>query len=150
MPTDLGPVFPPTFAGYPRHMAREDFAIWKHWYPTIEPKPLALYFDVQVGDGRAPPDDAEPWAKDLWLRLTRKRIDALLLHDDHVHLVELRHNATVNALGRLLAYRRLLHDDNPFDLPIVTELVTDFPDPDLPDLARRSRIKYTVVHLGAP
>lgn len=145
MPTVLHRSYPPDWPGYPPHMAREDFAIWKRWYPTVDPRPIELYFDVGLGEGREPLDTATPDERELWRHLTQKRADALLVFPDRVHLVELRHAATPNAIGRLLVYRRLLHDDNPFGTPITTELVTDQLDPDLPAIARATRITYTVI-----
>lgn len=144
MPTRLGRRFDPDFAGYPTHMAREDLEIWRRWYPTLPTKPIDLYFDVGLGEGRDAPPAAAAWERAYWRHITQKRADALLIYPDHVLLVELRDHATSSALGRLLMYRALLSRDNPFAIPIRAALVTNWPDPDIPALARANGIAYTV------
>lgn len=147
MPTRLSQRFPPDYTGWPPAMAPQDFRIWRAWYPKFQPHPEAIYFDVGVGAGRPAPETATPDQRKYWLRVTQKRIDALLIYPDHLRLIEMRHDASINALGRLLTYKALLESDNPFGLPIKVYLVTDNHDRDLAALCARHRIHYTVIDL---
>lgn len=144
LPTRLGQRFSPDFGGTPTAIAPHDLAIWRRWYPTVRPPPIELYFNVGVGFGRPAGDDATPNDREYWRTVTQKRIDALLVFPDYVALVELRHDANANSIGRLLTYTTLLRDDNPFRVPVVTYLVTDNYDPDIYQLCRRHRIIYNV------
>lgn len=145
MPTRLGRRFAPDYHGHPPHLSPQDSAIWFEWYPTLDPKPQDLYFDVGLGAGRpTPPGTPEPYAR-MWEHITQKRADALLIYPHSTVILELREAATANAIGRLLTYAHLLATDDPFGLPIRCHLVTNAPDPDLPSLARAHNIEYTIV-----
>jgi hypothetical protein len=145
MPTILGNPYTPDFSGRPPRMSQEDFPIWLSWFPAHRDRALALYFDVGLGlpDELPQSDDADQLLG--WIRNTQKRADVLVLRDSDVLLVELRFNAQLNAIGRLLGYVELLRDDNPFRLPIIPVLATNRRDSEVERLARSQRIVYDVV-----
>ena len=144
MPTTLGPRFPPNFSGPPPRMSREDFEIWRRWWPSVERGALALYFDVGLGlpDQLPETDDSKQLAG--WIRNTQKRADVIIERAEEVWLVELRFNAQSSAIGRLLTYQQLLMDDDPFHKLTGTYLVTNKFDSEVRRIAEAFGIIYTV------
>jgi len=128
-------------------MSQEDFPIWRAWYPSVKESALALYFDVGLGlpDELPQSDDAEQLLG--WIRNTQKRADAIIERASDVLLVELRFNAQLNALGRLLGYVQLLKDDNPFSRSVIPILVTNRRDTEVERLAISQKIVYEVATL---
>lgn len=145
MPTILGPRFAPAFTGHPSRMSEEDFPIWSRWWPTIRPTVQTLYFDVGLGmpDELPQTEDADQLLG--WIRNTQKRADAILERRADVLLVELRFNAQLNAIGRLLGYKKLLEQDNPFRKLVIPLLVTNRKDSEVQALAQDLEITYDVV-----
>jgi hypothetical protein len=76
------------------------------------------------------------------LHNTQKRIDVLIETQKSWKIVELRHNATASALGRLIMYRNLWKSDPPDDRPVELMLVTDKYDPDVEAAAKELGIEY--------
>lgn len=145
MPTILGYRYPPTFDGYPPRMSAEDYQIWQRYWPQVKAAAQGIYFDVGLGlpDELPETDDAAQLLG--WIRNTQKRCDVLIEREEAVHLVELRFNAQLNAIGRLQGYMLLITDDNPFRKPIIPFLVTNRPDSEVERLCRSQAITYLVV-----
>lgn len=88
-----------------------------------------MWFDVAVGPWPyIPPKTPEDYAR-MWARLNQKRIDVVLDFGTFVAIVELRWDASASAIGRLMMYRDLLKDDDPFGKPVQLYLVTNKVDP---------------------
>lgn len=126
-------------------MSCEDLSIWHRWAPTQRRRWHALYFDVGLGPGLPPPDHQGVDLHAMWTRLTQKRADVVADAGDHWELIELRHSAQANALGRLLQYAALWRADPPDQRPLTLTLVTDFLDPTLPDLLANYNITYLII-----
>jgi hypothetical protein len=141
LPTPL----PPNWAGYPPHMSALDYPIWLKWAPAQRPRWSALYFDVGLGTGLPAPPAAGDRDRTMWQRLTQKRADVVADAGDHWELIELRHSAQANALGRLLQYQSLWNNDPPDSRHVALYLITDFLDPTLPTLLASHNITYTIV-----
>jgi hypothetical protein len=126
-------------------MSREDFEIWERWWPRVREGTEALYFDVGLGlpDDLPQSDDADQLFG--WIRNTQKRADALLERREQVWLVELRFQASLNAVGRLQGYRLLLQQDNPFQKAILPHLVTNRLDSDVKATAEALGQVFVVV-----
>lgn len=145
MPTFLGPPFPPTFNGWPPRMSPEDFEIWQRWRPAALQRAENLYFDVGLGlPDQLPRTDDVPQLEG-WIKNNQKRAD-VIIEGAEIWLVELRFNASPNAIGRLIVYQRLLLEDYPFDRrkPLISHLVTNRRDPDVAASAAALGIVYVV------
>jgi len=148
MPTELGHPYPPDFAGYPTHMSTSDFHIWVAYQPTIPKTALALYFDVRLGEGRPAGPETPDYLRRMWRLNTQKRADVVIEFPDRWHLIELRNNAQLNAIGRLLGYQQLWKLDPPDPRRLTIELVTDNTDADTAQLAQTQGFTYTVLPVG--
>jgi len=140
MATDLGPLFPNTFTGVPTHMSKQDFLIWTRYHSLTSQHFSGFYFDAAVGVGTIPPPGGEEKLRAAWIRLTKKRIDAIGIRTDAVWIIEVRATAGTSALGAVLTYMHLLRDDNPFSLPLAGAIITDRADED----SRRVMAAYNI------
>jgi len=140
MATDLGPLFPNNFTGIPTHMSTGDFNIWGRWHAFNWQHFSGFYFDAAVGVGTIPPPGGPEKLRAAWIRLTKKRIDAIGLRADAIWIIEVRATAGSSALGAVLTYLHLLRDDNPFSLPLAGAIITDRADDD----SRRVMAAYNI------
>ena len=145
MSTLLGRRFPPTTGIYPPHMSPEDFKLFKRWGIDALKDAINVYYDIGLGEG-APADIViEDNLRLMWQKITQKRADVVVEYLDHVDIVELRFNATSNAIGRLLAYQMLWNDEPPIAKETFIVLVSNRFDPDLERLAGQHNIRYLIV-----
>lgn len=145
MPTILKQPFSPDFGGQPPRMSTEDSVIWFSWYPTLNPKPQRLYFDVGLGNGRPFPAGGDESLRSMFLSNSQKRADVVMEFPDRWRIVELRDSAQSNAVGRLALYRELWKLDPPDRRPLELFLVTNNADPDLQLLTNPALITYIVL-----
>ena len=145
MPTVLGRRFPPTTGIYPPHMSPEDFKLFKRWGIAAFKEAINVYYDVGLGEGAPAPENTDPSMRLMWQKVTQKRADVIVEYLNHVDIVELRFNATSNAIGRLLSYQMLWLDDPPIAKLTFFNLVSNRFDPDLERLAGQHDIRYLIV-----
>lgn len=145
MTTALGTPYLPSWAGRPPHMSPEDYQIWQRWRPSLWGHVGTLYFDVAVGSVAPPSEMYDEKLRAGWVRLNQRRIDVVADRGETAEIIELRFDATPNAVGRLLMYAQLWHEDNPLQIPTTLTLVTNFERPDMRALCRAHSIDYHVV-----
>lgn len=145
MSTVLGRRVSPVSPFYPAHMSPEDFKLFKRWKADALKLAINVFFDVGLGEGIGPGDVTDPVMLKMWQKITQKRADVVVEYLDHVDIVELRFNATSNAIGRLLSYRMLWDDAPAIDKPTFIVLVSNRYDLDLERLAGIHNIRYTIV-----
>lgn len=144
MPTTLGQKYAVAWAGYPPHMSTEDEQIWKVAKPDLTKGALGIYYDVGLGGQTIVPPDTPPNLAGMWLRNTQKRVDVLLEFKAAWHIIELRHNASATAFGRIMQYRKLWEADPPDKRPVMLTIVTNRYDPDLEEMCKDFGIRYLV------
>ena len=145
MPTILKEKYSPDFMGRPPHMAAQDLNLWYRSRPILIKEAINLYFDVGLGGQIEIPPETSPEMAAMWLLNTQKRADVVIEQKDLWVIVELRFDATANALGRLLTYISLWNL-NLFDLkPVRGMLVTNKKDTDIEFAAATMGIEFLVV-----
>ncbi len=147
MATRLGTPWPPIISRTPPHMAPEDYEIYRAWWPQHASKATLVFYDVGVGSGRTDtiPLNAPDNFAGAWIHNTQKRIDMLAVMPGEVWLIELRHYATSNAIGRLLQYKLLWEEDPQLQGKLRLFLVSNSHDPDLDKLAKMNGVTYNWV-----
>ena len=145
MPTVLGRRFPPITTTYPPHMSPEDYKLFKRWMIDAFRSAINVYYDVGLGEGSPSGMELDPSMLKMWQKVTQKRADVVVEYLEYVDIVELRFNATSNAIGRLLSYRMLWQDDPPINKTAFFSLVSNRFDPDLERLAGEHNIHYLIV-----
>lgn len=145
MTVQLGTAFSPTWSGRPPHMSPEDRQIWERWRSSsMVGLAERVYFDVGLTTAVAPPGTDLSMSR-MWERVTAQRIDVVLEYPKEWFIVELRHDASASAIGRLLSYIMLWGQDPPDKRPVSAILVTDRPAVGLADLSNRHGVKLVVV-----
>ncbi len=145
MTTVLGRRFPPTTGLYPPHMSPEDYKLFKRWGVDALKNAINVYYDVGLGEGAPAPLSVDESLSRMWTKITQKRADIVIEYLDHVDIVELRFNATSNAIGRLMSYRMLWDDAPAINKEAFMVLVSNRFDPDLERLSEINNIRYTIV-----
>jgi len=145
MPPDLGNRYDPTWQGNPPHMAPQDLVLWQRCRSNFYPRVGAWYFDVAVGEGSGPPTDRDDAIALAYYRLTRKRIDAVGETPRAWHLLELRPNAGLGALGSIQTYRSLWERDPPDHRPVEAWLITDRAEPDTMRTAVNANVRILIL-----
>jgi len=145
MPTDLGRPFSPIITRVPPHMSPEDTPIYRRWAVTGLKNALRQYFDVGLGYVEVPDRSLSPEIIKSWIRINQKRADAVVEYEDHVKIVEFRHEVTPNAIGRILTYGMLWKDDAVIEKPYKLLIVSNRYDKDVDHLASSIGILYEVV-----
>lgn len=145
MPTILGREYPPKVQVFPPHMASEDLPIYTRWAIDGLKGALRQFFDVGLGLGADPiPGISQP-IRNMWEKVTQKRADAVIEYENHVKLIEFRHMATANAIGRVLTYHALWKDDRVIPKAVELYLVTNHGDRDVERMCKLFDITYMVV-----
>jgi len=136
----MGNRYETTYDGWPEHMSTEDYEIWQRWRPVALPQALYLWFDVGLGEGGTVPAGADQNETRMWTFITQKRADTLIEYPSGIAIVELRHNTTANAIGRLLMYGELWKQDPKINKPLVLILVSNRIDADVEMIAKKTGI----------
>lgn len=125
MAVDLGPSFPPDFAGIPPHVSAEDLTIWRGFQRRFRTRYQRLFFDAALGRGAKVTEPVRPSVAAAWERLTRFRADVVGDTGAGWELIELRPNAGPGAIGALQVYTTLWREGPPDARPLRAVLVTD-------------------------
>lgn len=133
---DIHP-FPYIQQSYYPHMSPEDTDLWNRFIMTNPDFADFVYYDVPVGTLPHKIESAQRPITEKYVRQTYlKRIDALTHRNNLLHLIELKPNAGMIALGQVIMYRHCLAKMLGHDLNIHAMIVTDQADIDLPELAQ--------------
>jgi hypothetical protein len=93
-------------ARYP-HLLDQDAPILTAYLLEHGHRYHTVFFDVQVGQGRDPGPDYQDNIRNMAIRLSRRRIDALGLGKDTVDIIEITEAAGTTAIGQLITYQEL-------------------------------------------
>jgi hypothetical protein len=141
----LGRAFPPDWEGYPPHMSARDFQLWIRFTKTHPTLATAYHFDVTLGNGDPSQEPSPEPMNGMWRSLTSYRADVIANTPDGWTLIELRDNASSGALGALILYAHLWHEDPPDTRPLTLLLVTNRIHPDLAPLLPKHSIHLVIV-----
>lgn len=116
---------PLTRDGRYKHMAKRDAAVWDRWLRIHAEHWQGVAYDVAVG-GVLPSEAPEEGAfHKMWQYETALKIDALVVRDDRVLVVEVRPWATVSALGAALCYTMVLDRAGLSKVPLFPAIVCE-------------------------
>lgn len=145
MPTKLGREFPATITTIPTHMSPEDQPLYRRWAIEGLKGAIRQFFDVGLGMVSLDSVGVSEKMKIMWEKVNQKRADAIIEYEDHVKIIEFRHNVTPNAIGRILTYGMLWKDDPVIAKPWRLIIVSNRYDKDVERLSKGMSIEYYVV-----
>lgn len=132
------PPLPYAHRGYYQHLSPRDTALWDQFITRYPNEFELVWYDIPCGctplDGQ--PNDP-PWLERYATQTYCKRIDVIAQAGSHFHIIELKPNAGMTALGQVIMYTHCLRDQVPKSYRLEPHIITDHADPDLfPLLAR--------------
>lgn len=119
-------VFGPVVAdGAYKHMGKRDAAVWHRWLAIHAAHWQGVAYDVAVGGHLPSEEPAEGEFVKMWQYQTALKIDALIVREDRVMVVEVRPWATVSALGACLCYTIVLERAGLTKTPLYPAIVCE-------------------------
>jgi len=110
------------------HLLPEEQDLWRKFITTHGKEYTSFSYDVRVGKGAHAGKDKDPKYQEMWKKLTQKRIDVVGYSKDGITIFEVRPNADLPILGKLLGYKTLylktFYTPEKINLAIVTNSVT--------------------------
>jgi len=114
-----------------RHMMREDTAIWRRFLEAGQFIPDAVWYDVKVGTPIDIDVDQPEWLIKVAKQITTKRIDVVGLVGMSYWIIELKPNASYNAMGQVIYYAYEFQKSFGKSLEVLPVIITDQVDKDI-------------------
>lgn len=111
-------LLPAEFRGHYPHMARRDAVVWTRFLNAHAGDYRGFAYDVALGGWRIDGLGMEEQDVIGWQYNTALKIDAVGLTATEAHVIEVRPEATVSALGAALTYAMVCDREQVFDLPL--------------------------------
>ncbi len=83
-------------------------ALWRLWLKYYETSFEVFEYNVRVGQGITPLASLSDQEKELWKKLTQKRVDVLAHRANQTWIIEIQERADLRTLGQLVGYRHLV------------------------------------------
>lgn len=131
-------------AKYP-HMLTEDVGIWERFLERFGKLYSSFAYDVHVGEGLRDVEGLSAEHKFASMELLYKRIDVVGLFGAETHIIEVKPDAGISAIGQVFCYEVLYRRDFKVLGTIRKVIVTDHLWPDHEFLFKRFDILYYVV-----
>jgi len=126
---------------YP-HLVGSDIPIWDSWVRTHGHYFQGFDYDVHVGQGLEPDKDHSFELQQMWVSLTKKRIDVVGYRPHEVWLIEVKDRPTVAVIGQCLSYKILYDIDYSPVARTVPCLVAGSIEPDIETVLRAWDIRF--------
>jgi len=131
---------------YP-HMKPHDVHLWEKYIRANPGLYLSCDYDVPVGPTPAWLDDDLDSVEGKQGILYRKKIDVVAYTEDYIALIEVKPRAGSSALGQILGYDLLWHQDFPDTPRTVPMIITNECQPSYSDIFRKLRVQVCEVGL---
>lgn len=126
-------------------MLSEDVAIWERFLEKYGGVYDSLLYDVHVGEGLRDVEGVTDEVKYASMELLLKRIDVVGVLGAETHIIEVKPDAGISAIGQVFCYEVLYRRDFKVLGPIRKVIVTDHLWPDHEFLFKEFNILYHVV-----
>jgi len=130
-------------------MRPEDVAVWDKFIRAYGRQFDGFDYDYLVGDGRANPFPPGSERSGLYQSLTQYRIDAVGYRLGAVWTIEVKQDATPEALGQALAYATLFPRHIADGRTIVPVVVSDSCRPDTREVFRAAGVELFCMDTGS-
>lgn len=129
---------------YP-HLFPKDINIWERFLDKFGKQYIGFDYDIKVGSGIEPPENATEADMRLIAGVYKKRIDAVGYMPDRTEIIEVKPSATFSAVGQILGYAALYRNEYPNQPAVMPVLLTDFETPDVRAFAVANGVKLIVI-----
>ena len=97
---------------YP-HLLGEDKTIWSRFIDSYPNRFDTVDYDIHVGSGILPLDEANEKMTEQWRQLTRKRIDVVAWKNQQPTIIEVKKRVGLDTVGQILGYRIIYKKEFP-------------------------------------
>lgn len=129
---------------FPGMLPRE-ILILRAWLRLYEDKYDRFDYNVRVGKGRDPGDAWPQEMRDMWIKNTQLRLDAVAYRGDSPTIIEVREKATTSTAGQLLMYKHLFMQTFPTSPEPSLLMVTTNMSPDVASYLPVAGIAYVIL-----
>lgn len=129
---------------YP-HLLPEDVPVWERFLAQFGSQFFSIKYDVRVGNG-VPVSPTEPKnIQKMAIMLTQRRIDAVALSHNGIHVIEITRFADLKAIGQLEAYPILYRDRFDPRAKVSPLLVCEKLESDIEPILNQKGIDYVLL-----
>jgi|CXWL01.1.fsa_nt_gi hypothetical protein len=128
---------------YP-HLNDPDIALFMDFFVEHGSEYQRFDYDVRVGPGSDPGPGFEATIREMALRLSRRRIDAVGHTKHRIDTIEICHSPNLRALGQIELYRYHYMQDFPSDLEVRQCLLCRELRPDIAEYVQSEGIQVWV------
>lgn len=132
---------------YP-HLLPESIAVWQRFLKHHEHEYSRFDYDVRIGRGRDPGPNIQPPYRKMAVDLSKRRIDAVGVKHNEIHIIEITPSAGIHALGQLQTYPILFVKTFMPTKPVTALLVCAELGPDVQPALDHLGIKYLIFPEG--
>lgn len=125
------------------HMGPADKILWRRWLDAGGSKLAPFQYDTRVGAGLQMPDGSTRLQREIAYIETAKRVDAIAYTQEPAIIFEVKPRAGTTAVGQLITYGDLWHQDNPFRSRPRLWLITDRLQPDIGFVLTKNGLQLT-------
>lgn len=129
---------------YPAMLPAE-IAVFRAWLQLHEGEYTRFEYNVRVGPGFDPGEGVMQSIRDMSIKSTRKRMDALAWQGDTPLIIEVKDRAGLSAIGQLLGYRVHWQRENPQSIPPKMLLVANRLAPGVEDVLNAHNVPFELV-----
>lgn len=137
--------FPPTHRGHFPHMQKRDEEVWLRFLDAHAERFEAFAYDIALGGQTIEHPGAEPQDVKAWQYKTALKIDATGLREGEVHIIEVKPEAHVSALGAVVAYMLVMEREQAVAGTLRGAIVCEYAQPDVQWAAAQLSIAVYVV-----
>lgn len=128
-------------AKYP-HLAGSDIPVWDAFIRLFEGAFDSVDYDTRVGVGLIPPDYYPEKDRNMWVSLTKKRIDVVGFRPGESWVIEVKKRPNLAAVGQTLGGAVLFEPQNPEGSTIIPTLVAATIEPDIETFCRAHGVRF--------
>lgn len=105
-----------------------------------------IEFDLRLGHGIEPSPDLDPQFQELTRLNSQKRVDAMVWTGDQGVILEVKHRASLAAIGQISGYRLLYLAEHPSEPPPMMRIIALTADGDVLGVAEAYHVTVELVN----
>ena len=122
-----------------------EIPVWKAWLQLHEAEYTRVEYNVRVGPGFDPGPGTMDYIRQMAIKNTKKRIDAVAWQGDQPLIVEVKVRAGLSSIGQILGYRTHWKIEHPHSVPPKMLLVAHQLAPGVEEVLREHNVPWELV-----
>jgi hypothetical protein len=126
-------------------MIPAEIVVWRAWLRLHQGEYDRFDYNARVGPGFDPGASVPQYIRDMAVKNTKKRIDALAWQGSQPLIVEVKVRAGLSSIGQLLGYRVHWRLEHPHDVPPKMLLVANLLAPGVEEVLKSHDVPFELV-----